>query len=224
MALILAIIVVVLAALFLVERRWRDRVTRFEENTIAAILAIITLVSFVQVILRYGFSTGWGGALEFTSILFAWLILFGMGYAVKVNAHLGVDLVVRTLPRPWFRALAVAGALLGALYAVILLYSDWLRVFGTHAHGGALDYWAKMYKVGIGLIDVRYPQWMQDAFGLKDRVQRWIAYLILPLGLSLFAYRCVEAAIDIVRGRRELIIAGHEAEELVAKNKAESEE
>ncbi len=224
MALIVAINIVVLAALFLAERRWRDRVTRFEENVIASILAIITLVSFVQVILRYGFSTGWGGALEFTSILFAWLILFGMSYAVKINAHLGVDIVVRTMPRPLFRALAVFGALSGAVYAIVFLYSDWMQVFGAHARGGALDYWAKMYKVGIGLTDLRYPDWMQEALGTKERVQRWIAYLILPVGLSLFGYRCVEAAIDIIRGRRELVIAGHEAEDLVAENRVEAQE
>lgn len=224
MTLIVALIAIVLIALFLVERRWRAAVTRFEENVIASILAIITLVSFVQVFLRYGFSTGWDGALEFTSILFAWLILFGMSYAVKVNAHLGVDAIVRMLPQRWFRAAAMTGALAGVFYAVTFLYSDWLQLFGSHARGGALDYWSKMYRVGIGLIDLRYPEWMQHAFGLKERVQRWIAYLILPLGLSLFAYRCVEAAIDIALGRRELIIASHEAEDMAAEHLADVEE
>jgi C4-dicarboxylate transporter DctQ subunit len=35
------------------------------------------------VVARYGFHTGWGGALELTRILFAWMILFGMSYGVK---------------------------------------------------------------------------------------------------------------------------------------------
>ncbi len=46
-----------------------------------------------------------------------------------------------------------------------------------------------------------------------------MAYLILPVGLGLLAFRSLQAMIQIIRGERELIIAGHEAEELVAENK-----
>ena len=39
-------------------------------------------------------------------------------------------------------------------------------------------------------------------------------------GLALFAFRCLEAMVAMVRGERELIIASHEAEDLVAENRA----
>ena len=212
-------IVVLLGALFLAERVWPRAVTRLEEGILAALISALTLVSFTQVVMRYGFGTGWGGALEFTRILFAWLILFGMSYAIKINAHLGVDIMLQAMPSRPSRILAVVAALLCALYAIILLNANWLPLIGIDAKGGAIDYWAKMYKVGIGLDDLRYPDWAQETFGLQERVQRWIAYLILPLGLALFAYRSLQAAIDIARGRRQYIIASHEAEELVAENR-----
>ena len=60
---------------------------------------------------------------------------------------------------------------------------------------------------------------MQETFGIQERVQRWIAYLILPVGLALLSYRSLQAIVQIWRGERELIIAGHEAEDLVAENK-----
>lgn len=194
-------------------------VTRFEESALALILAAMTLVSFTQVVARYGFNAGWGGALEFTRILFAWLILFGMSYGVKIGAHLGVDAVIRLFPKPLFRACAVFGALCGVAYAMILLYSEWLHVFGLDTRGGAIDYWSKMYKLGIGLDDLRYPELIQETFGTQERVQRWIAYLILPIGLALFAFRCAQATWQIITGQREMMIAAHEAEELVAENK-----
>ena len=87
------------------------------------------------------------------------------------------------------------------------------------ARGGAWDYWSKMYKIGIGLDDLRYPEFLQDSLGVQERVQRWIAYLILPVGLALFAFRCAEAVWQILTGEREMMIAAHEAEELVAENK-----
>lgn len=197
-------------------------VTRFEETVLALLLAAMTIVSFTQVVARYGFNTGWGGALEFTRILFAWLILFGMSYGVKIGSHLGVDAFIRLLPQKAFRATAVFGAFCGVLYAVILLSSDWLVVLGiSEKGGGAIDYWTRMYKVGIGLDDLRYPEFIQETFGTKERVQRWIAYLILPVGLALFGFRCLQAMIAIIKGERETMIAAHEAEDLVAEHKDE---
>ena len=76
-----------------------------------------------------------------------------------------------------------------------------------------------MYGTGIGLDDLRYPVWMQETFGLQERVQRWVAYLMLPIGLALLAFRSLQATVAIARGERELIIAGHEAEDLVAENR-----
>jgi len=200
-------------------KSWSRRVTHLEESILALLLAAITLISFTQVIMRYVFNTGWGGALELTRILFAWMILFGMSYGIKVGSHLGVDAFVRLFPKPVFRVTAILSAVACILYGVILLKADWLQVFGANTRGGAIDYWQKMYKIGIGLDDLLYPSWFQSMFGTQDRVHRWVAYLILPVGLALFAFRSFEALIQIIRGTRETIVASHEAEELVAASK-----
>lgn len=214
-----AIMGAVIALFWLAERRNPDSVTRFEENVLCVILALITMVSFFQVVARYGFNSGWSGALEFTRILFAWMILFGMSYGLKQGMHLGVDAVLRLFPRPVFRGLAIFGAVCAFLYAAILIESSWLGILGADTSGGAMVYWSKMFQIGIGLDDLRYPEWMQDSLGLQERVQRWIAYLILPIGLGLFGFRALQGAVAIWRGERELIIAGHEAEDLVAENR-----
>jgi len=220
----MAMTVVILCVIFLIFalERWRPSVVaHFEESFLALLLAAITLVSFAQVIARYGFNTGWGGALELTRVLFAWMILFGMSYGVRIGSHLGVDAFIRLLPPRLFRAAAIFGALAGILYGVILLSADWLQLLGAGTKGGAIEYWSKFYKVGIGLDDLRYPDWFRAAFGVQDRVHRWVAYLMLPIGLGLFTFRCLEAVIGILRGKRELIIAGHEAEDLVAEHRDE---
>ena len=68
-----------------------------------------------------------------------------------------------------------------------------LQFVGIDTRGGAIDYWLRMYSVGIGLDDLRYPELIIETFGVQERVQRWIAYLILPIGLALFAFRCAQA-------------------------------
>ncbi|MDJ1462928.1 TRAP transporter small permease [Nitratireductor sp. GZWM139] len=217
-------LVALVIVLFVLERRYPDAVGRFEENILAILLATITFVSFTQVIARYGFNSGWGGALEFTRILFAWMILFGMSYGVKNGIHLGVDAFIRMMPSRLFKLAAIFGAVCVFLYAFILLYAGWMTLVGADVstnwrQTGAIGYWKFMFDRGTGLDDLRYPLWMQEAFGLQDRVQRWVAYLMLPVGLALLAFRALQGVVSIARGERDLIIAGHEAEDLVAENK-----
>ncbi len=205
---------------FLADRKFPALMNTFEESVIAIILAAMVFVTFSQVVARYGFNTGWTGALEMTQILFAWLILFGMSYGIKIGAHLGVDAAIRLLPPHLFKAVSVFGAGACALYAIVLLSGDWLNLFGAGTRGGgALFYWEKMYDAGIGLEDLRYPVWFQDMFGVQERFHRWAAYLILPIGLALVAFRCIQVLIQILRGEKETMIAAHEAEELVAEHK-----
>ena len=212
-------ILAVIAILFVAERYNAAMVTRIEENILATLLAIMAVVSFAQVIARYGFNTGWGGALEFTRVTFAWMILFGMSYGIKTGSHLGVDALIRLFPKRVFKAAALFGAAASLLYGVALLSADWMQDLGaTTRGGGAIDYWSKFFKLGLGMEDLRYPAWADEMFGTGDRVPRWMAYLMLPVGLGLFAFRCLEAFIDIWRDKRELIVAGHEAEDLVAEN------
>lgn len=213
------IIAVLIATIFLAERKYPELISNLEENILALLLAAITLVSFVQVVMRYGFNSGFGGALQLTRILFAWMILIGMSYGVKMGSHLGVDAFVRMLPKRGLRLAALFGAACTALYAIILLNADWLSIFGANGKGGAMTYWSKMFQLQLGLEDLKYPTFMVDQFGWPERVQRWVAYIILPISLALLAFRSIEAFVQIFKGERDLMIAGHEAEDLVAENK-----
>jgi C4-dicarboxylate transporter, DctQ subunit len=188
-------------------------VTRFEETVIALLLAGMTLLTFSQVVARYIFNSGWGAALEATTLMFAWMILFGMSYGIKIGAHLGVDALIMLLPKRLFRIVAVFGALAGLVYALFLL-------------DGSLVYLGKMYRFNIGMEDLHFPDWFANgvapALGWEiydNEVPRWLAYSILPIGLALFALRCLQAGWQIITGKRNMIIASHEAEDLVAENK-----
>lgn len=203
----------------LADRRFPRAINTLEESVIAILLALMTIITFTQVVARYGFNSGWTSALELTRVLFAWLILFGMSYSMKIGAHLGVDAVIRLFPQPVFRVAAIFGAVACVLYAVILISADWLNLVGADTKGGAIFYWERMFKIGIGLEDLKYPDWAQSLLGLDERVHRWLAYLILPMGLGLFAFRSVQALFAIIAGRQTSIIASHEAEDLVAEHK-----
>jgi C4-dicarboxylate transporter DctQ subunit len=169
-----------------------DWVTGFEEAVIAFLLGLMTGVTFGQVIGRYVFHSGWLPALELTTTLFSWLVLFGMSYGIKIGAHLGVDSFIRLFPKPLFRACAVFGALVSVLYAVLLLNADWLReLFGVNTRGGAIDYWQRMYKIGIGLEDLRLPEFLMQAFGFRsETLPRWRMMKPPMVGVPFLVSRC----------------------------------
>ncbi len=194
-------------------------VEKFENNLLIILMALLTIVAFSQVIARYGFNTGWSGALEFSMVLFSWLILIGMSYGIKRSSHLGVDILLKATPKPIAKWLAIFGASTGLIYGLILLDASWLKAVGVDTRSGAIDYWSKMYKINIGTEELRWPIWIQETFGVQDRVQRWLVLIILPISLALVSFRSLQAMFEIYRGDREMVIAGHEAEELVKENK-----
>jgi len=205
--------------LFIWEHYYPKTVEKLEDNLLIILMALLTIVSFTQVVARYGFNTGWSAALEFTMTTFSWLILIGMSYGIKRSSHLGVDILLKVVSKPVARWLAIFGAASGLIYGLILLDASWLKAVGIETRSGAIEYWSKMYKVNIGTEELRWPIWIQETFGVKDRVQRWVVLIILPISLALLCYRSLQAMVQIYRGEREMVIAGHEAEELVSENK-----
>ena len=201
-----------------------------EETLIALILGVMTIITFINVILRYVFQTGLSWGLEATSFLFAWLVLLGMSYAVKVTGHLGVDAVINILPRPARRVLGLVAATCCIFYAVLLMKGAW-------------DYWANFanlpqttgrwfptgfeemkrtsYRGWYEVLELPMPDWLRWIEPLMnegekyEKVPRFIPYFILPFGMALLLFRFIEAGWHIATGRNESLIASHEAEEAV---------
>ena len=73
-------------------------INEIEETFIALLLGGMVLITFINVVLRYGFNTGLIWGLESVLFLFAWLVLFGVAYAFKITANLGVDAILNIAP------------------------------------------------------------------------------------------------------------------------------
>ncbi|HEY2862961.1 MAG TPA: TRAP transporter small permease [Casimicrobiaceae bacterium] len=157
-----------------------------EEWLISALLAVMTLVTFGQVIARYVFNYSFVWALELVTFLFAALIFLGMAYGVRVGAHIGVDALVKTLGRRNARRVSAIAAVLCVVYSVIGLV------------GGSL-YVLKMYDIGILAEDLP--------------IQQWIPRLVLPLGFALLLVRFVHLFYRIVSGREQGLHLADEAAE-----------
>jgi len=69
-------------------------------NTVIVVsLALMVIMVFSNVVLRYVFNSGFTASEELSRFLFLWLIFIGAIVAMKESAHLGVDTLVSRLPR-----------------------------------------------------------------------------------------------------------------------------
>ena len=145
-----------------------------EEGLVIVLMAAMTLVTFMQVVARYVFNYSFVWALELTGVLFAWLIFIGMSYGVRVGAHIGVDVVVKSLGPRAARAVGSLAAALCIVYALIVTY-------------GGYQYVSKMHDVGILMQDLP--------------VQQWIPRVVIPLGFALLAFRFAQLLWRIATGQ-----------------------
>ncbi len=64
---------------------------KVEETLIAFFLGAMTILTFVNVVMRYIFNDNILWAVEVTVFLFAWMVLVGASYGVKKHFHIGCD-------------------------------------------------------------------------------------------------------------------------------------
>ena len=75
-----------------------DRYCRFLTYLIALALAVMVVLVFGNVVLRYGFNSGIAVSEEVSRWLFVWLTFMGATVAIKEHGHLGTDFLLAKLP------------------------------------------------------------------------------------------------------------------------------
>lgn len=92
--------------------------------TIALCLAVMVVLVFGNVVLRYGFNLGITVSEELSRWLFVYLTFLGAIVAMREHGHLGVDTLVKLLP-PTGKKICLA------ISHVLMLYATWLFFEGS---------------------------------------------------------------------------------------------
>ena len=107
-------------------KRLLDIYCRALEIVIAVLLAIMVILVFGNVVMRYGFNSGITVSEEVSRWMFVWLTFLGAIVALKEHGHLGSDMLVSRLPAAGKKACLVIGHLL-MLFIVWLMFSGSLQ-------------------------------------------------------------------------------------------------
>ncbi|MFA0442549.1 C4-dicarboxylate ABC transporter permease [Vibrio sp. 10N.286.49.C2] len=188
----------------------------FEETLIAFFLGAMTLLTFANVISRYVFNDNILWALELTVFMFAWMVLVGASYGVKKHFHIGVDVIINMVSEKWRKVCAIVAVLSCLTFSILLLIGSW-------------NYWYPFVteRAWYETDDIPMPevlQFLADWLNEGERYEklpRFIPYMALPIGMAMLTYRFLQVAYQVVTGKMDRMIAGHEAEEDLEALKAE---
>jgi len=96
----------------------------FLKGVIALCLAVMVVLVFGNVVLRYGFNSGITVSEELSRWLLVWLTFLGAIVAVREHSHLGVDSLVRMLSPAGKRICFI-------INYCLMLFADWLLLTGS---------------------------------------------------------------------------------------------
>lgn len=209
-----------------------------ERTAIAILLGAMTLVTFANVVLRYLFNTSLIWGLEVTLILFAWLVLFGVSYGVKMTSHLGVDALLNVVGKGSRFAMTLLAGVICLIYALLLMKGAWDywapfagldRTTGRWLPTGFEDSRDQAWYVTDQVPMLPFLRWLEPLINMGEeyeKLPRVVGYTMLPVGVALLLFRLMQAFVDVLRGTRESFIVSHEAEAEVsgAQDKLKAEE
>lgn len=102
-----------------------DRLMKVAEIVITMMLAIMVVLVFANVVMRYGFGTGIAISDEVSRYCFVWLVFLGAVVAMRERAHLGMDSLVRWLPRTGRKLCFVVSHSLMLYGCAVLVQGSW---------------------------------------------------------------------------------------------------
>jgi TRAP-type mannitol/chloroaromatic compound transport system permease small subunit len=147
-----------------------DRAVDATGRVAAWLTLVLVLLMSANVLLRYLFSVGSVAAQELEWHLLAFIVLFGMAYALLHDGHLRVDVVYARLKPGRRRLVDFLSALLSVAFALVVIDLSWAYVMQS-------------YSIGEG---------SPDPGGLPDR---YLLKAAIPVGFALLLLQAVAEAL-----------------------------
>ena len=132
------------------------------------LMSAMTIILFVQVVMRYVLQSSLSWSEELARYLFVWLIYLGISYGAKIMKHIKIDAAIGLFPRALRPYVAIIGDLIFLGFAVYVCY---------------LSYGLVQKQIMIGQVSPAMSMPM------------WILYAAPLVGFALVAFREVQTLV-----------------------------
>jgi len=99
-----------------------DIITEYIGKAISWLLLVMVLVSFIIVVLRYGFSIGWIAMQESVLYMHGFIFMLGAAYTLKADGHVRVDIFYQKFSRKKQALVNIFGVLFLLLPVCIFIF------------------------------------------------------------------------------------------------------
>ena len=148
---------------------------RVEDVLLVGAIALGTVLTCTQVVLRFAFASGIDWSEEVTIYAMVWASFVGAAAGLRLRSHLIVDALLILAPPALARGLARAGLVVTFLFGCAFAWYSALLVVRTLALGQLTP---------------------------ALQMPMWVAYLVMPLAGILLAFRALLLLAGIERGAR----------------------
>lgn len=111
---------------------WLDE--KFEISIAVFLMSLMTILIFVQVVMRKVFSNSLSWSEELARYLFIWLIYLGISYGAKIRKHIKIDAGLKLFPKKMRPYIVIAGDIFFFLFAVYIIYTGYQYVLMQAAY------------------------------------------------------------------------------------------
>ena len=151
--------------------QWLDK--NLEVVLCVFLMSIMTIVIFIQVIMRYVFSSSLVWSEEFARYCFIWLVFLGGSYGCKQRAHIRIDAALKLFPEKLRSYVVILGDM------SVLLLASYMFVTG----------------ISLMLFQIAHNK-VSPAMG----VPMALVNLAVPVGFGLIMLRQVQAVFKQAAG------------------------
>jgi C4-dicarboxylate transporter DctQ subunit len=148
--------------------------TYFENVSVVVFLLTASLLAFVEVVLRYVFSTSLTWSSEVVVVCIIWAVFIGLSITLRKGSHIRVDVVVNLLSGKKKFAVVVLSTAIGVAFALFLFFYS-----------------------------TKYAVFLEDSgeISITTDIPEYIYFMALPIGGLLFSIRYIQEILRVIRGK-----------------------
>lgn len=113
--------------------KWLD--DNFELYACVILMSVMTILVFVQVVMRYVFQNSLSWSEELARYIFIWLIFLGISYGCKLRKHIKIDAALLLFPKSIRKYVVILGDVLFVVFAIYLVKSGIAYTIAQAAFG-----------------------------------------------------------------------------------------
>ncbi len=137
----------------------------FENISVVLFLSVATILSFIEVVLRYGFETSIIWSSEVVIVCIIWAVFIGLPLTLRKGGHIRVDVVVNLLRGKKRTSVLLLATAVGILFSVLLFifsfkYAAFLKESGEVSITTDIPEYLNFLALPVGgfLLSIRYVQ------------------------------------------------------------------